>query len=87
MITVKEIKPNIFELIETIGWFGDIVCEWYWDLDKKLISESADFPKNCLTRYLNDDDLLRFEERYKPLILRKEPINYENINLSSTSHV
>ena len=79
MLTLKEIKPNIFELIEIIqGWIGnDYITHWYWDLDKMLISEKEDFPDTIQTRKLTTEQLLRFEEHYRPLIIRKEPINYE----------
>lgn len=80
MLTLKEIKPNIFELIETMhGWCDTCGYEahWYWDLNKKLLSEKEDFPDTIQTRKLTTEQLLRFEEHYRPLIIRKEPINYE----------
>lgn len=88
MITVKEIKPNIFELVETIiGFTHDTKTSWYWDLDKKLLSESINFPVNMLTRPLTEADLVRFETIYKPLIIRRKPIDYENLDHSTMSHV
>lgn len=73
MVTLKEISPNIFELIESA--FGSEIVIIYWNLDKKLISEKRHFPDDIRTRKLTEADLDYFEEFYKPLIIRKNPIN------------
>lgn len=72
MITLKEIDNNIFELKVTIfGFTGSLTNLWYWDLDKKLISERREFPDNFLTRQLTQLQLDRFEKHYKPLIIKR----------------
>ena len=69
MLSMKEIKPNVFELKETImGWDKDTITYWYWDLIRKLISEMSDFPDSMRTRVFSDNDLTRFENFYRPLL-------------------
>lgn len=88
MISLKEIKPNIFELTETLpSWYGNKLTFWYWDLDKRLLSEKSDFPDNMRTRKLTEADLDWFEINYRPLIIRREPIDYENLDSAKMSHV
>lgn len=77
MIELREIRKDVFELKESILDFSDPKkTNWYWDLNRRLISEKPDFPDSMLTRELTNEQLDTFEKHYRLLIIRKtEEIN------------
>jgi len=58
MITTKIVAPNIYRVTQT-------VTHRYWDLTRKLISESEHFPDNLLTKTMSDEDEARFNDHYR----------------------
>ena len=70
MLSIKEIAPEVFELTETIITANkDHTTNWYWDLNRSLISEKSSFPQpSILTRELYLHDIARFEKHYRPLL-------------------
>ena len=68
-LKITEIKPNVFEIIESIHGFNDTKrTSWYYDLDRNLISEKEDFPKSDwgITRDMSQADIDWFENYHRP---------------------
>lgn len=69
MLAMKEIRPNIFELKESImGVTMTKVTYWYYDLTRNLVSEKPNFPDEMITRSLDKADRMWFERYYRPLL-------------------
>lgn len=69
MLSMKEIRPNVFELVESIlGWTDTKKTSWFYDLNEMLVSEKPDFPKGMYTRELTNQTLSWFNVHYRPLL-------------------
>ena len=67
MITVTETAPKVYHIVQTThGWTGDQVQHWYYDLNKKLISEKPDFPKGMYTREMVPANYMWFTRHHLP---------------------
>lgn len=77
MITVETTGNGLYTLIESSMSFIDTKkTYWYYDLNKKLLSEKSDFPDTLQTRTLSDDDINYFQQwhLYKA-DLHKKPLD------------
>ena len=66
MITVKLLEPEVFEVTDTMhGWDGDIVQKWYYDFNRRILSEKAWFPPTAVTRDMSGDQAYWFNKYHR----------------------
>lgn len=69
MIKVLHIGGNKYKVTEIrCSFTNTIVKDWFYDMDKLLLSEKSDFPDNILTRKLNNIQIDWFNIHYKPKV-------------------
>ncbi len=81
MITVEQTGIGFYTLIESSMSFIDTKkTYWYYDLNKKLLSEKSDFPEGLYTRKLTDKDIDYFNQWFLPKVNndKLKPANHEN---------
>lgn len=70
MIKVKLLSPGIYRVTEIVqGWNRDKITDWFYDMDKLLISETRDFKEGDRTRKLTASQVDRFNKYHKPKAL------------------